>query len=109
MKPTRRMRRRARAKGPSLWTMPPLPGKPLRFLRAWTDYPLAALGDEPDKPAPHRRVVVLAYDGDKRVTIDVASVRVEVKAGYVYRRPGCAGEAPTFRHATLCRLPEVPR
>lgn len=59
-----------------------------RLLRAWTDYPITALGDLPNVDAPIRACRVLAYDGDKYLTILASGAREKVKSGYVYTRPG---------------------
>lgn len=59
-----------------------------RPLRAWTDYPISALGDAPGEDAPIRECFVLAYDGSKYLTVEVDGVREQVKSGYVYMREG---------------------
>jgi hypothetical protein len=78
-------------------------------MNAFTDYPITALGDEPRKPAPIRECRVLSYDGDKYCVVDVAGRREEIKAGYLYARPGRSGEAPALTAAALRRLPREPR
>jgi hypothetical protein len=74
-------------------------------VKAYTDYPIPAFGDTPGQEAPVRACEVLAYDGDKLVTIEVAGVRCQVKAGYVYQREGRLGEVPTLSRRMLHGLP----
>jgi len=70
-------------------------------MRAWTDYPIAELGDAPYVEAPVRECEILSYDGNKYCKILVAGVRVEVKAGYLYSKPGRLGKTPKVRVRTL--------
>ena len=76
-------------------------------MKTWTDYPITALGDTAGQEAPVRECKALAYDGDKYLLIEVGGVLVEVKSGYVYRRPGRRGPSGFF-----CRdggwLPRAP-
>jgi hypothetical protein len=64
----------------------------------WTDYPIAELGDAPGRAAPIRSVRLVSYDGDKyvRVLVDGLRADVEIKAGYVYIKPGRCGEVPSI-------------
>jgi hypothetical protein len=39
---------------------------------------------------------IIAYDGDKFVTIRVGGISTTVKAGYLYTQPGRCGEVPVF-------------
>lgn len=75
-------------------------------MKAWTDYPIAQLGDEPFKTAPIREIEVLSYDRDKYCWIRLAESGVleNIKAGYIYEMPGRCGEVravPTSRYAHL--------
>lgn len=74
-------------------------------MKAWTDYPFDALGDEAGKEAPVRECEVIAYDGDKYVTVIVDGHKASIKAGYVYEAPGRAGEVQHVRYPSLARLP----
>jgi hypothetical protein len=76
-------------------------------VKAYTDYPITELGDAPGLLAPVRACQVLAYDGDKLVTIDVAGVRCQVKAGYVSQLEGRFGEVPPLSRRMLDGLPLV--
>ena len=71
----------------------------------WTDYPMVALGDEPLKPAPIRRVRVLGYDGNKYANIQVLGTEVFdwIKCGYLYSQPGrmYAIRTVSYTHLTL--------
>lgn len=78
-----------------------------RLIRAWTDYPIAALGDAACDDAPVRPCRVLAYDGNKYLKIEVGGMCEYVKSGYVYTRAGRilhdwshVGE-PSFRNFRL--------
>lgn len=62
----------------------------------YTDYPFVALGDEPYKEAPIREVIVLSYDGNKYCDVLVSGVKSNIKAGYIYTKPGRCGEVPKF-------------
>lgn len=81
---------------------------PIYAVHAWTDYPIVALGDEPNKEAPVRPCTVIAYDGGLYVTVDVGGVRAQFKSGYCYARRGAYGEGPAYRHEFLDRLPRRP-
>jgi hypothetical protein len=61
-------------------------------MKAWTDYPFPELGDAPGMPAPVRECRVLTYDWNKYCRIVIGGVELEVKLGYVYRKPGRCGE-----------------
>ncbi len=65
-------------------------------MKAWTDYPFRVLGDEPYKKAPIREIDVISYDGDKYCKIVVSGVDEEIKAGYIYTKPGRCGEVPSI-------------
>jgi len=62
----------------------------------YTDYPIFELGDEPNKEAPIRTVMVLSYDGDKYCDIIVGGVVSTIKAGYIYKERGRCGEVEKF-------------
>lgn len=70
----------------------------------WTDYPIVELGDEPQIEASVREVRLLSYDGDKRLTVIVGGVEVEIKRGYIYTRRGHLGDVPNVSRTTLRRL-----
>jgi len=74
-------------------------------VKAYTDYPITELSDAPGALAPVRACQVLAYDGDKLVTIEVAGVRCQVKAGYVYQTEGRLGDVPPLTRRMLHGLP----
>lgn len=57
-----------------------------KTMTMYTDYPFAFLGDFSGKPSPVRKVKVVAYDGNKYLTVIVDGVLTEVKRGYVYYR-----------------------
>lgn len=61
---------------------------------AYTDYPIIELGDISGRIAPIRKCNVIFYDGNKYCQIEIDSVKKEVKAGYLYIRPGRYGEVP---------------
>jgi hypothetical protein len=65
-------------------------------MKAWTDYPIASCGDEPGKLAPVRECEVLSYDGNKYCVVRISVVRTEIKAGYLYSKPGRQGEVPVI-------------
>lgn len=73
-------------------------------MKAWTDYPFEELGDKPNEYAPVRECDVLSYDGDKYCWIVVDGVKEEIKAGYIYQRPGRLGEVPSLSRRQLAEL-----
>lgn len=75
-------------------------------MRAWTDYPIAELGDAPGKLAPIRLVEVTAWDRDKYCVIEVAGAIECVKRGYLYRQRGRIGKARRVTKSQLRKLPE---
>jgi hypothetical protein len=74
-------------------------------MRAWTDYPLAGLGDAPGKIAPIRLVNVLSYDGNKYCEIECAGTLDLVKRCYLYKQRGRAGKARPVSNRQLKKLP----
>lgn len=76
--------------------------------RAYTDYPILELGDEPQQRAPIRQVNIVAYDGNKYATIEVTegerTVTTEIKAGYLYKNARRYGD-PDVIHVKLRELP----
>jgi hypothetical protein len=74
-------------------------------MKAWTDYPITALGDDEGKRAPVRECEVLRYDGDKYADVLVGGVETSFKAGYLYSKPGRCGEVPTIPFDALDLLP----
>jgi hypothetical protein len=80
--------------------------KRCKTITCWTDYPFVQLGDEPFKKAPIRHVNVLSYDGDRYVKVsfeDCGDV-LEVKAGYLYRKPGRSGWVKQVNRRKLERM-----
>lgn len=63
-------------------------------MKAYTDYPIKELGDEPGKPACIRQCTIISYDGNKYATVQIADTIVEIKAGYLYTHPGRNQEVP---------------
>lgn len=63
--------------------------------KIYTDYSFVIqLGDKPRQQAPIREVKILAYDGNKYVTIEVEGWLADVKFGYLYYEPKRCGETP---------------
>jgi len=70
---------------------------------AYTDYPFVWLGDAEGEEAPIRQVLVMpCTDGfNKYVTVQVIGLTTghvcgidQIKAGYIYEKPGRYGEVP---------------
>lgn len=61
-------------------------------MKCFTDYPL--FESEYNKIAPIREVELIAYDGDKYVRVLFEGKTYSFKSGYLYSKPGRAGEAP---------------
>lgn len=57
-------------------------------MQAWTDYPFVEFGDTANAIAPVREVQIIAFDGDKYATVVVEGIELEIKAGYLYCKPG---------------------
>lgn len=61
-------------------------------IAGYTDYPIAELGDKPRAMAKIRPVRLLGYDGNKYAEVEVfdgvVKVKTEIKAGYLYSKPG---------------------
>ena len=74
----------------------------------YTDYPFRALGDIPLKEAPIRPVILLWYDTDKYVGIEVAGIHTSIKSGYIYTKPVRAGDGSIIPHKELNSLPLQP-
>jgi hypothetical protein len=70
---------------------------------AYTDYPIAQLGDEPGRLAPMRECMVISYDYDKYCKIRVLGVITEIKAGYIYKTSGRFGKAEPINPNKLPR------
>lgn len=79
-------------------------GKKEGYMQAWTDYPFTELGDEAYQEAPVREIEVLSYDGDKYCRVMVQGHETEIKAGYIYQKPGRLGEVPPITRAQLVAL-----
>ena len=75
-------------------------------IEAWTDYPIAELGDKPWVNAPIRPCLVIEYDGDKYATVIVGRITTEFKSGYLYLEPGRCGEVPCIPRELLTTLKE---
>lgn len=74
-------------------------------MKAWTDYPINELGDQAGVDAPVRECTIIAYDKDKYCRVRVGGIETEIKAGYLYQRPGRCIEAPPVRLQDLLHLP----
>lgn len=73
-------------------------------LYGWTDYPFVELGDVPHEPAPLRSCTMVAYDGDKYVSVIVAGIRTHMKAGYCYKTKSDAKNHKSFSRSELARI-----
>ena len=73
-------------------------------MKAWTDYPLAVLGDTEGQAAPVREIDVLSYDGNKYCRVKVCGIVADIKAGYIYQRAGRIGEVPAITREQLAML-----
>lgn len=65
-------------------------------MKAYTDYPITELGDEPNKEAPIRQVEVIDYDSDKYCIVRIDGLTKSIKAGYLYTQEGRCGEVPNI-------------
>jgi len=74
-------------------------------MKAYTDAPIKELGDVSGETAPIRECEILSYDGDKYCIILVEGVKLEVKAGYIYKEKGRIGEVSCFSYRDLGCLP----
>lgn len=72
-------------------------------LKAFTDYPIKALGDESGKIAPVRPCRILDYDHNKYCKILVGGVEDWVKRSYIYKKEGRYGDVLPYSHDRLCR------
>lgn len=70
-------------------------------MKAYTDYPITELGDEPGKSAEIREVQVLSFDGSKYCYVDIKGIKKLIKAGYLYSQPGRLGEVPNINVSQL--------
>ena len=73
-------------------------------MKAWTDYPFEWLGDIAGKEAPVREVEVISYDDNKYCRIRIGNDVDEIKAGYIYQRPGRYGDVPQITREQLSEL-----
>ena len=78
-------------------------------MKAWTDYPFTQLGDISGKIAPVREIDVVEYDDDKYCVIlitaeDGSLLTSEIKAGYIYQKPGRLGDVPGLTKNQLAAL-----
>ena len=76
-------------------------------MKAWTDYPFPQLGDIEGEEAPVREIEVLSFDDDKYCQIKVGGAFDEIKAGYIYQKPGRVGEVPAITQRQLYSLPRT--
>jgi len=74
-------------------------------MKAYTDYPIEALGDTLYEDAPIRECELVSYDQTLYCEILVQGVIEYIKSGYVYKSVGRCGEVPCFTYAELCKLP----
>jgi hypothetical protein len=74
-------------------------------MRAWTDYPIAGLGDPPGVIAPIRLVNVLTWDRDRYCVIECAGEHEVVKRCYLYKQRGRVGNARPVSTSQLRKLP----
>lgn len=60
--------------------------KELRPVKAYTDYPIALLGDKPGVQAPMRECLVKSYDGNKYCLVEITGTEASahIKSGYIY-------------------------
>ena len=66
-------------------------------MKAYTDYPILALGDISGKEAPIRKVEKIIDNGDDvwcQAIVD--GIIFDVKKCYIYKNPGRAGEVPRY-------------
>jgi len=76
---------------------------------AYTDYPFIALGDEPYKPAPIRKVRITSFDGDKFCNVYLVNPEHSdynwyIKTGYLYKHEGRCGEVECVDKKELAKL-----
>lgn len=74
-------------------------------MKAYTDYPINQLGDEPYKEAPIREIEVLSYDRNKYCYIKVCGIVDSIKAGYIYKELGRCGHVASVSLESLKKLP----
>jgi hypothetical protein len=77
-------------------------------MKAWTDYPFVELGDVPWGKAPVRECTVLSYDQNRYCRILIDGHHLQVKIGYVYRKPGRCGEVRSINKWKTRRSDGVP-
>ena len=70
-------------------------------MKAFTDYPLAELGDVSNEKAPIREGIILDYDGDKCCAVLIERQVFFIKTGYLYTEAGRCGDVPTIDVAKL--------
>jgi hypothetical protein len=76
-------------------------------MRAYTDYPILALGDKSGAIAPIRPCRVVAYDRNKYATVLVGGHVVEIKAGYLYKN-ATRVDSPDKQPIPLADLERLP-
>lgn len=77
------------------------------MIKAWTDYPIGQLGDEPGKIAPIREIEVLSYDRNKYCWVRISGTDIldNFKAGYIYEEAGRCGEVKMMSTEKYSNLP----
>ncbi len=77
------------------------------MIKAWTDYPILALGDISQQEAPIRECEVHSWNRDKYVWVRLveSGLWVNFKRGYVYTKPGRCGEVLPVPEVVLRTLP----
>lgn len=73
-------------------------------MKAWTDYPILALGEGADAEVPVRECLILDYDANKYCRVRVGAHEVEFKRFYLYTKPGRIGEVPEVTHAEAMKV-----
>jgi hypothetical protein len=73
---------------------------------AYTDFPFIFLGDEFDDEAPIRKIELIAYDGNKMVTVRLeGGENALIRKDYCYREPKRYEKAARFPESVLKQLP----
>jgi hypothetical protein len=76
-------------------------------IRAWTDYPIAALGDASQDETPVREVSVLNWDRESYCEVAIGGDIFAVPAKRLYIRPGGLDVAPPLTRRVLWALPNM--
>ena len=80
--------------------------KRCKNITGWTDYPVTEIGDISGQKAPIRRIRVISFDNDKyaKVMILGYAITIEIKAGYLYSKPGRCGAVKCISFRKLERM-----